>query len=638
MERRRERPIPYRHRLTVRLTGAVIAALLLIGSPFLVAFHKLQRDRQVDALIEVTDRTSRAVIDSLRSAMLAGKPHLLDDVVRGLSDQGGIERTLLLDHRGRLQVSSDPAREGQLGHRERDRTCAVCHQPGSDPPTDHAAVLSIEGQRVLRSVTTIPNEPRCHACHDPAVAINGLLVMDFALRDADRRFLADIGSIVALGAVMVVLTIAVLVWLLRRLVHAPLEAVVGTSRRIVDGDLEARVNVSGSGEFAELASQMNRMTTHLSRSLRTVETQHHDLEAILDAIADQVVVIDRDRRVVAANAAFRVEFGEPGLEAAQREAPAGSAAVAVRAAESPDDGPVGRVFATGQLQKGIVSRAGTDGKEQVIEIHASPLRSSDGTVTRCVEVRRDISERRHLEAIAAQSERLASLGLLASGLSHEINNPLGAIAASVEGLRRRLPDEPGISVDAAATLEKVLSRIGREVERGRVITHRLLKIARPPGNTRSVSDVNHVVKDIVAVLSHDIHRSRITTRLTLCRDLLLLRVDEARLAQIVMNLTLNAIQAMAEGGGELHIATSVEDGSVRMDFEDTGCGIPGELMKRIFEPFFTTKPIGKGTGLGLFITHQILTVLGGTVRVRSQCGKGTTFTVRLPRAGGGNTA
>jgi signal transduction histidine kinase len=95
---------------------------------------------------------------------------------------------------------------------------------------------------------------------------------------------------------------------------------------------------------------------------------------------------------------------------------------------------------------------------------------------------------------------------------------------------------------------------------------------------------------------------------------------------------------MAEGGGELRIATAVENDSIRMEFEDTGCGIPGEQMKKIFEPFFTTKPIGKGTGLGLFITHQILTDLGGTVHVRSQCGAGTTFTVRIPRSGGGDPA
>jgi signal transduction histidine kinase/HAMP domain-containing protein len=606
-----ERPIPFRDRLTVRLTGAVIAALLLIGTPFLVAFHKQQRDRQIEGLVRVADGVGRATVEALRAAMLAGTPHLLDDVVRDLSadESGVLERTLLFDHRGELQVASDETGEGRVVDRERDRTCTVCHPPGLDsPPERHTAVLRVDGRRVLRSVTTIPNEPQCHGCHDPAVPINGLLVMDVALSAADRRFLADIGSTVALGAVMVVLTVVVLVWLLRRLVHAPLQAVVGTSRKIAEGDLEARAEVAGKGEFPELASQLNRMTVHLARSLETVERQHRDLEAILDAIDDHIVVVDRGGRVVAANEAFRASGAEPA------------------------DERIRKVFAEGRLQKAVFSRALEGGQDQVIEAHASPVRGPDGEVASCVEVRRDISERRNLEAVAAHSERLYSLGLLASGLSHEINNPLQAIASSVEGLRRRLPREPGISPEAAQGLEMTLARIGREVERGRVITHRLLKIARPPGETRSLCDVNHVVRDIVALLSHDIRRAGIRTRLELGDELPPLRADESRLGQVVMNLALNAIQAMEDGEGELHIATASEHGAVRMDVADTGCGIPPEQSKRIFEPFFTTKPVGKGTGLGLFITHQIVTGLGGTVSVRSRAREGAVFTVCLPRS------
>lgn len=607
--------IPFRERLTVRLTGAVIAALLLIGTPFLVAFHKQQRDRQLEGLAQVADGVGQATVDALRAAMLAGTPHLLDDVVRKLSSVEGVDRTLLFDHRGELQVATDHSSEGQLVDRERDRTCAVCHQPGvSVPPEKRTTVLRVENRRVLRSVTTIPNEPRCHGCHDPRVTINGILVLDIALGPVDRRFLADIGSTVALGALMVVLTVAVLVWLLRRLVHAPLQAVVGTSQRIAEGDLEARAEVAGKGEFPELAAQLNRMTTRLARSLETVERQHRDLEAILDAIEDQIVVVDRDGRVVAANKAFRTSGAEP------------------------SDERIRNVFAEGRLQKAVFSSALDDGQDQVIEAHASPVRGPGGQVARCVEVRRDISERRNLEAVAAQSERLSSLGLLASGLSHEINNPLQAIASSVEGLRRRLPEEPGISTEAAKGLEKVLSRIGREVERGRVITHRLLNIARPPGETRSLSDVNHVVRGIVALLAHEIRRAGIRTRLDLSSDIPPLRVDESRLGQVVMNLVLNAIQAMEGGPGELGITTSSAEGSVRIDVADTGCGIAPEHSKRIFEPFFTTKPVGKGTGLGLFITHQIATGLNGTVSVRSNAGEGTVFTVCLPHSRPGGAA
>jgi signal transduction histidine kinase len=311
-----------------------------------------------------------------------------------------------------------------------------------------------------------------------------------------------------------------------------------------------------------------------------------------------------------------------------------SASAATDAGEPQPGSPVERVFETGRLQKGIVTRTRPDGQERVTEIHASPLRGPDGEVHRAVEVRRDISERRQMEAVVAQSERLASLGLLASGLSHEINNPLGAIATTVEGLRRRLTDQPGISPEAAAELERVLSRIGQEVERGRTITHRLLRVARPPSSTRSLSDVNHVVENILASRSHDIKRSRITTRLDL-GALPPLRADEAQLGQVVMNLTLNAIQAMSDHGGELRIATSVTNGVIQMEFKDTGCGIAAPLLKRIFEPFFTTKPVGQGTGLGLFITHRIVSDLGGTIGVRSEPDEGTSFTVRLPRDDGG---
>jgi signal transduction histidine kinase len=302
------------------------------------------------------------------------------------------------------------------------------------------------------------------------------------------------------------------------------------------------------------------------------------------------------------------------------------------AADQAEGCPVQRVFRSGQLHKGIVSCSGPDGVERSIEIHASPLRDAAGAVSHAVEVRRDISERRQLEGILAHSERLASLGLLASGLSHEINNPLGAIATSVEGLRRRLPGEPGLTADARRSLEEVLRRIAGEVDRGRTITHRLLKVARPPGTVRSLFDVNHVVHDIVAILAHDMKRSGIVANLQLGDSLPPLSSDESSLGQVVMNLALNSIQAMGDNGGTLRIATAAVDGMVQLEVEDSGSGIPPGLLKRIYEPFFTTKPVGSGTGLGLFITHRIVTEMGGDIQVRSQPGRGTVFTVRIPRS------
>jgi PAS domain S-box-containing protein len=623
--------LPFRQRLTVRLTGAVILGLLLIGLPFLLAFHRLLRHQQLEALAEASGDLSRVVIEGLRRSMLAGEPHLFDEVLQDLAAGEGIERVILLNHEGLVRVSSDPQFDGKVMIRDQDDTCVVCHREDGAPPTSWTTEARTGDEHVFRTMSAIRNETRCHTCHDAEAATNGILLMDFAMGAADRRFFADIGSTVALGAVMGVLTVAVLVLLLRRMVHRPLNQVVTASQRIVEGDLDARARVVGSGEFSQLASRVNRMTDHLARSIRTVETEHRKLQAILDAVDDEIVVLDRGRCVVAANQAFRGGLDQRDAEIEGQPCAEVSGSRWPCAEDQPDGCPVRRVFDTGELNKGIVSRSDAAGHEHVMEIHASPLRGPDGEVIQAVEVRRDISERRQMEAILAHSEHLASLGLLASGLSHEINNPLGAISTSVAGLRRRLSKEPGIPARVVGELEPVLLRVAKEVERGRSITNRLLRVSRPPGSTRSLVDVNYVVGDTLALLSHDLERSGIRTRLDLSQALPPLLGDESRLGQMLMNVTLNAIQSMAEGGGELRITTVEVDGTIRITIEDTGCGIPPQLLKRIYEPFFTTKPVGKGTGLGLFITHQLVNQMAGTIEAYSRPGQGTRFVLSLPR-------
>jgi two-component system, NtrC family, sensor kinase len=625
--------MPFSDRLTVRLTGGVILVLLLIGIPFLIAFLKVLRNQQIETMTETTTTLNRVVVDGLRSAMLAGQPHLLNETVRNLSEGPQVERVLLIDHEGRVRISSDAAYEGRVLYREREEACRVCHQTGSGRPASHTAVIRDGGRRIFRAMTVIPNEPRCHSCHGGASSTNGILVMDLALRTADQHLLAQAGGTLALGGGMAALTILVLILVLRRMVHGPLRQVVATSRSVVQGDLDARVDVRGGGEFALLASHVNQMTDHLARSLRTVETQRHELQTILDAVDDEIVVLDRGLRVVAANHAFRRSRPDPDATITGRpcrDATPGHGSCDI-------DGAVGclvaRVFETGALQKGILSRVDADGRQRTLEVHASPLRGPDGSVDLAVEARRDISERRQLEASVAHAELLASLGLLASGLSHEINNPLGAIATSVDGLLRRVGRRPGIPAGAADDLEPALRRISHEVQRCRNITHRLLKVARPPGQTRSLVEVNRVVEDILAVLSHDIRRSGIVPRAELGRDLPPFTGDESRLAQVVMNVALNAVQSMAGRGGTLRIATGADDGGIRIDVEDTGCGIPSHLLKKVFEPFFTTKPVGRGTGLGLFITHRIVSEMGGTVQIRSQPDQGTLCTIHLPLRG-----
>jgi len=622
--------IPLRDRLTVRLTSGVILVLLLIGVPFFFAFRHLLRSEQVGALTEASAGMSRVMVDALRSSMLAGQPHLLDEAVRDLARQKDIERVLLLNHEGDVKVTSDPAFEGRNIDRESEGTCKVCHVRPGHAPASRAVVASDRGRRVFRAMSAIPNDPDCHACHDPSAPNNGILLMDLAVDASDRRYLAGMGGMVGLATVMALLTVGVLVLLLRQMVHKPLDAVVNVSQRVAAGDLGARVPVAASGEFGVLADRVNRMTDHLANSIQTVDAHRRELQSILDSVDDEIVVLDRDLRVVAVNEAFVARSGSRSAELTGRTCREVATGGWPCASDQPGGCPIEKVFETGQLHKGIVSRVGSDGEERVLEIHASPVRGAEGEIRHAVEVRRDISERRQLQASIAHSERLASLGLLASGISHEINNPLGAISASVEGLRRRLPEVGGLSDEARGSLASALELIGKEVDRGREITHRLLRVARPERLSRSFVDPNRVVEDIVAILGHDIRRTGVRADLDLGTGLPPLLGDESRLSQVVMNVTLNAIQAMEARGGLLRITTRPEEGGVRITVDDEGCGISPEYLGKIYEPFFTTKPVGKGTGLGLFITHRIVSEMGGSVSVRSQAGKGTSLTLWLP--------
>ncbi|RMG46344.1 MAG: HAMP domain-containing protein [Acidobacteria bacterium] len=616
-------PVPWRHRLTFRLTGAVTLLLLAIGLPFLLIFHARERSRQLEAVEEATLSLDRIVVQGLRSAMIARQPHLLDDTIRGLAHQPAVQRVILLDRSGRVAVSSDPSFEGRFFDRERDDMCRVCHEAGRAPATSRTTIVEVGRRRVLRAVSVIPNEPACHRCHDPKARTNGVLLFDFSLAGAEKRIAASFGRTAALGALMLAVTIVALTLLLNRMVHAPLNEIVRTTQKIARGRLDTRARIPGRDEFARLGSQVNAMTEHLERLLGRIERQRAELQAVLDAVDDQIVVLDRDRRIVIANRAFT----------AARPADAGPLADCCRGPSPEEAGGclVDRVFETGRLAKAVVSRHTGSGDERALEVHASPVRDAAGRVIQVVEVRRDISERRQLEASLVHSERLASLGLLASGLSHEINNPLAVIAARVTALRRRLAED-GTGGEPLERLDAELDQIERATQRGRAITDRLLRLSRSTGGARSLIDVNRAVRDALALLSHEMERHAIRSETDLSPSLAPLVGDPARVTQVLMNLALNAVQAMQGRGGTLRVATRAVDGGIRIDVEDDGPGIPENDLVRIFDPFYTTKPAGQGTGLGLFICSRIVAEMGGRITAANRPGGGARFTVTLPRS------
>ncbi len=218
-----------------------------------------------------------------------------------------------------------------------------------------------------------------------------------------------------------------------------------------------------------------------------------------------------------------------------------------------------------------------------------------------------------------QSEKLASIGILAAGVAHEINNPLGGLCNCLEILKR--DDNP-------ESREKYMELAKEGLERIESTVRKLLWMARKSEHVPSEVDINSVVNSVRSFLEFRLVRGRIAFKSEIPEGLHVF-VDPHDIQQLLLNLFINAIQAMKEGG-LLTVRAYKEESLVRIEVKDNGCGISQEDIGRIFDPFFTTKSPGEGTGLGLWLTYEILRTYGGDVLVQSELGKGSSFTLSFP--------
>ncbi|MEW5746522.1 MAG: ATP-binding protein [Nitrospirota bacterium] len=240
------------------------------------------------------------------------------------------------------------------------------------------------------------------------------------------------------------------------------------------------------------------------------------------------------------------------------------------------------------------------------------------------------ADRKKEEAIAESehANKLASIGRLATGIAHEINNPL-AIINEKAGLMKDIIE---LSADFPHR-EKFLTLINgifESVNRCRTITHRLLGFARKVEVVYEVIDLNDVVREVIGFLEREILYRSIRLELNLLKELPRIQSDKAQLEQVLLNIINNALDAV-EDGGAITVSTGVKDTyTVKVVVRDNGHGIPRDKVKHIFDPFFTTKEKGKGTGLGLAISYGIMKKLGGDIVVASEEGKGAAFTIEIP--------
>ncbi|MBI3399930.1 MAG: PDZ domain-containing protein [Acidobacteria bacterium] len=373
------------------------------------------------------------------------------------------------------------------------------------------------------------------------------------------------------------------------------------------------------------AIENGRLFRQLHQKAEEIGRMREFNENILESLDDGLVVFDAEERIVRWNRALESFYG------VAREAAVGARlgdvfdapfVEALRAARI--EHPYGAT-----LHRVPLSAPSSDASRLLVNATEVPLQNSasDDEVLGTLLLIEDITDQVRMEEQLQISEKMASIGLLAAGVAHEVNTPLTGISSFTQMLL-----EGANPADPRTTL---LEKIERQTFRAAKIVNGLLNLSRPgtSSHERIDVDLNAVITDVFSLLEHQFEVGSIKVRRELAPGQALVLGIEHQLQQVFLNLFLNARDAMPSGGW-LSVSTRIEDEAVVAEIADTGSGIPSEQLARIYDPFFTTKAIGRGTGLGLSITYGIMREHEGSIHCDSAVGQGTRFTLTLPLAPG----
>jgi C4-dicarboxylate-specific signal transduction histidine kinase len=388
----------------------------------------------------------------------------------------------------------------------------------------------------------------------------------------------------------------------------PARELTEAARRLGSGDLDARVSERFRGEMGTLSVAFNQMAANLQRQAGELRFLNEYNQNLVDNLGMGVYVLDKDFTVQYANRELTREFGE--IEGRRcHEALCGSA--------EPCEGCI----AVSSRESNVVQRRTCNlPNGHWVEQTAIPLADADGSDSTIV-TRRDITEDVRIREQITQHEKLAAVGQLAAVVAHEVNNPLDGMHSLV----RLAVDDPGLSSDSARHLRMVDDGLSRL----EMIVRRLLTFTADQAEPTLSTTIEEQLDRALQFVGTRLESCGVDVRLQFEPDPAPVIVDPNRFPQVVVNLLLNAADAMPEGG-TLTVRGERLNSSVCVTFEDEGTGVPEDMRESIFEPFFTTKEPGRGTGLGLAISQRIVEGHGGTLTVKEPQGGGAAFVICLP--------
>ena len=428
---------------------------------------------------------------------------------------------------------------------------------------------------------------------------------------------------------------------------------------IADGDYSSVIDNTGNDEISNLSQSFLSMQSSIKLHIENISAEREKLRVILDSIGDGVIAVNNKNKIMLMNSVAERLTGWKIKNTENKKFETVFKIVNASTGEKVES-PVARVLKSGNIEflsnhTVLVSRTG---EKYHIADSGSPIVNNSGTITGVVVIFRDITEKIHLEEMMIQSEKMLSVGGLAAGMAHEINNPLAGIIQTAHVINKRLTENIDKNIQAAekagTDLEKIkcymknrdiykmLDDINESGARAAKIVENMLGFARKSESMVSSNNIVELVNSTLELASTDYDLKKkydfrgISIIKEYEKDLPLVPCEAGKIQQVVLNLLRNGAQAMQEADTDnpsfiIRVYLDREQENVFIEVEDNGPGMDEKTRKRVFEPFFTSKPVGVGTGLGLSVSYFIIKKNhGGDMYVSSKPGSGAVFVISLP--------
>jgi signal transduction histidine kinase len=406
-------------------------------------------------------------------------------------------------------------------------------------------------------------------------------------------------------------------WMLR-----PIHVIQSGLTRLGQGELDVRLELPEGEEFKDLGSSFAAVSAQLSESRAKALSPATDFESVVENLEDAVALFSPDGKLI---------FSNPAMGTVLPHFATASGSLAEMAPDSDSIRMlIERTLASHQGQGPI-----DHGSELLLMTH--PIDDGEGHFVGAMLVARNLEFMNQVHSTLAYSRKLAALGRLMAGVAHEVKNPLNAMTIHLELLKTKAAKLSAASDSSApnlrppsSDLHKHIDILGNEIQRLDQVLNGFLRFARPDELKLQPIHLAHVVSDIVTTVTPEAEALRVNVKHECPRDLPQINADPAMLRQALLNLALNGIQAMPDGGNLRISCHQGGRGRIEVDVEDTGVGILPENLQKIFDLYFTTKE--KGSGIGLSMVYRIIQLHGGEVEVQSTPGRGTRFRLVFPQA------